>query len=79
MDRYGGDLLTCPLGSPGCSGGFVSGFGEGKSLVTEIGDYFQPAAESLDVGGECAQLARPTPRPNPASRSWCAWLAGFAP
>jgi hypothetical protein len=40
----------------GVSGGFVTGFGEGEPLVTEVGDDFKPAAECLDVGGECAQF-----------------------
>jgi hypothetical protein len=53
------EIVAAPVGAVQPirgSGGFVTGFGEGEPLVTEVGDDFEPAAECLDVGGECAQF-----------------------
>ena len=40
------------------SGCFSAGFDEGEPLVAEVGDDFQAAAESFDVGGHGPQFGR---------------------
>jgi len=52
-----GPRLQDCVPTPG-SGCFGAGLGEGESLVAEVGDDLQPAAEGFDVGGQGPQFGR---------------------